>query len=284
MTGEPGGSMADISAQQDPHRKTDVTNWRADAPGREADARTIPAEVPVSLVYKGFSHVVMMASPVDLEDFGLGFSLSEGVIASVDDMNAIDVLGDERGFIVSMDIPDEAYRRIAKRRRYLSGRTGCGLCGVESLEGAVPELEKLGSEGGLKISPDAIYDAFENLHPHQPEKLATGAVHGAAWCAPDGGILCVREDVGRHNALDKLIGAMARDGADFTNGFCLITSRCSYEMVQKAVQVKMPVLAAISAPTTLALDMAEDSGLTLLAMVREKTFTAFAHAHRIEDA
>ena len=241
----------------------------------------IATEVPVALVYKGTSHVVMMASPDDLEDFGLGFSLSEGVIESPDDLLFIDVAEGDQGYIIDMDIPDAAHTKIANRRRYLSGRTGCGLCGVESLEEALPDLTPLQSD--LAISPQAIYHAFETLHDHQPVKQATGAVHGAAWCAVHGEILAVREDVGRHNALDKLIGAMAKNRLDFTNGFCLITSRCSYEMVQKAVQVGMPLLAAISAPTTLAVQMAEENNLTLLALTRAKTFTIFTHSHRLSE-
>lgn len=241
--------------------------------------QNIAEEVPVSLVYKGASHVVMMASPCDLKDFGLGFSLSEGIIETPEELLFIDVAQSDQGYIIDMDIPDEAYKTIANRRRYLSGRTGCGLCGVESLEEAVPKLKAI--TGDIRIKPEIIYRAFEALHTLQPVKQATGAVHGAAWCSHDGEILDIREDAGRHNALDKLIGAMSKVGEDPTKGFCLITSRCSYEMVQKAVQMDMPILAAISAPTTLAIDMAQNSNLTLLARVREKTFTIFTHRHRI---
>ena len=240
----------------------------------------IASEVPVSLVYKGVSHVVMMASPCDLEDFGLGFSLSENIIDKPNDLHFIDVMDSDQGVIVSMDIPDAAYKKISNKKRFLSGRTGCGLCGVESLDEAVPELRPV--QAGADILPQSVYQAFETLHDYQPLKQATGAVHAAAWCTPDGAVWGVREDVGRHNALDKLIGAMARDGKDFSDGFCLITSRCSYEMVQKAVQVGMPVLAAISAPTTLAVQMAQDNNLTLLALTRKKRFAIFSHAGRIK--
>ena len=248
----------------------------------EQDHHTIALEMPVALVYKGVSHVVMMASPADLYDFGLGFSLSEGIIQSADDMGFMDVMDADQGLLVSMDIPEPAFREIADRRRHLAGRSGCGLCGVESLEEAVPKLTAV--EADIQIAPTAIYAAFDDLHNHQPEKAATGAIHAAAWCRPDGAIALVREDVGRHNALDKLIGAMAKEGCDFAGGFCLITSRCSYEMVQKAVKVGIPVVAAISAPTAMAVDMAHDNNLTLAAYTREKTFTLFAHRHRIRNA
>lgn len=244
-------------------------------------SKAIPVEVPVSLVYNGLSHVVMMASPADLEDFGLGFSLSENIVSAPDDIRSLDVLEGEKGLVISMEISGQAHRKIAARRRYLSGRTGCGLCGVESLDEALPTLRPVDAQ--IEIRPAAIYAAFDSLHEHQPEKQATGAVHGAAWCSIDGDIIQVREDVGRHNALDKLIGAMARDGLDCTAGFCLITSRCSYEMVQKAVQTGIPLLAAISAPTTLAVQIAAENNMTLLALAREKTFTIFAHGHRIKS-
>lgn len=245
----------------------------------EEDALNIAAEVPVSLVYKGISHVVMMASPQDLEDFGLGFSLSEGIIERPEDLKFIDVAKNEQGYLIDMDIQDKAYQAIANRRRYLSGRTGCGLCGVESLDEAVPDLKAIAAD--IRLRPQSVYKAFEDLHPLQPVKQATGAVHGAAWCSDQGDVLYLREDVGRHNALDKLIGAVIKEGENLSQGFCLITSRCSYEMVQKAVQMNIPVLAAISSPTTLAVDMAQSYDLTLLARVREKTFTIFTHGHRM---
>lgn len=250
--------------------------------GDESDTikKDIASEVPVSLVYKGTSHVVMMASPDDLEDFGLGFSLSERIIQHAEELEHLDVIEDEKGIVIAMDIPNERHRDIAERRRYLSGRTGCGLCGVESLEEALPDLTSVHADA--LIERGNIYKAFDALHDYQPVKKVTGAVHGAAWCDIQGRVMMMREDVGRHNALDKLIGAMARADIDFTDGFCLITSRCSYEMVQKTVNMNIPVLAAISAPTGLAVQMADDSNLTLLALTREKTFTAFTHLRRIK--
>jgi len=245
-------------------------------------AHTVAVETPVALVYQGLSHVVMMATPADLADFGLGFSLSERVLTSAGELKSIEAVEADQGIVLRMAIPHERFQAIFDQHRYLPGRTGCGLCGVESLDQAVPELPQV-PDSDFVVQPAAVYDAFERLDGFQPEKRATGAVHAAAWCTPDGAIRIVREDVGRHNALDKLIGAMARAGLSFGEGFCLITSRCSYEMVQKAVQMGMPMLAAISAPTTFAVNLAERHNLTLLALARQATFTVFCHGYRVAD-
>lgn len=224
----------------------------------------------------------MMATPEDFKDFALGFSLSERIIKTPEEIENISVVDDKKGVIVNVTIPEERHIELIKRRRGMTGWTGCGLCGVESLEDAVPELPAPVKDN-LRIAPQAVYSAFDNLHPHQPEKQATGAVHAAAWCHPDGGIIIVREDVGRHNALDKLIGAMHLKEMDFQDGFCLITSRCSYEMLQKTAQAGIPLLAAISAPTALAVEMAETAGVTLIALARKENFTVFTHGHRITE-
>lgn len=243
---------------------------------------TVAVETPVVLVYQGLSHVVMMATPDDLADFGLGFSLSERILAAPEELKSIEAVPADKGIVLRMTIPPKRFQAIFDQHRHLPGRTGCGLCGVENLDQAVPELPQV-PQSGQVFEPQAVYQAFERLHKFQPEKCATGAVHAAAWCTPDGNIQVVREDVGRHNALDKLIGAMAGTGHSFSDGFCLITSRCSYEMVQKAVQMGMPMIAAISAPTTFAVDLAKRHNLTLLALARQKTFTVFAHGHRVAE-
>ncbi len=260
------------------HRSSPV--HRHDGGQARVTRQTIATETPVAMVYKGMPHVVMMASPADLEDFGLGFSLSEAIIEHPADMLSIRAESSEKGIVLNMQIDDEHFQALFDRHRFLPGRTGCGLCGVESLEQAIPELKPVPDTPG-DIEPQAIYRAFEALHDWQPEKQATGAVHGAAWCSSDGEIRLVREDVGRHNALDKLIGAMVRSGMNFDDGFCLITSRCSYEMVQKAIQMGMGLMAAISAPTSLAVELADAHNLTLVALARDKTFTVFTHARRV---
>ena len=241
--------------------------------------RNIAMEVPVALAYNGISYAVMMATPLNLEDFGLGFSISEGIIQDKDELLGIKAFQEEKGILLAMDIPGERFAKIAHRRRQMTGRTGCGLCGVESLNEAVRFLPPV--QVGERIPFRAIYRAYESLHKLQPEKLATGAVHSAAFAYPDGAVKLVREDVGRHNALDKLIGAAVKAGIAPIGGFILVTSRCSFEMVQKTVAFGTPVLAAISAPTTLAVTLAEEARLTLVALARRENFIVFTHPERI---
>lgn len=239
----------------------------------------IAAEIPVALVYNGISCAVMMATPADLEDFGLGFSLSEGIIGSAGELEGLNIMRTPRGIMITMDIPASRFSKIADRRRHLAGRAGCGLCGIESLEEAVPELPPL--PVAATVSHAAVYKAYEDIDGRQPEKQATGAVHCAAFADFAGNISLAREDVGRHNALDKLIGAAVKEKIDPASGFVLITSRCSYEMVQKTVAFGCPVLVAISAPTTLAVQMAKDANLALIALARRKNFIAFTYPERV---
>ena len=259
------------------HVKVDACRWQ-DSSHLDVQ-QNIAAEVPVSLVYNGVSYAVMMATPADLEDFGLGFSLSEGIIGSPAEMEGLKILKMPKGLMVAMDIPAARYAKIADRTRHLAGRTGCGLCGIESLEEALPDLAPL--KVTANVSHRAIYKAFDDLYNLQPEKQATGAVHCAAIADFKGDIKLVREDVGRHNALDKLIGAAVKEKLDPAAGFILITSRCSYEMVQKTVAFGCPVLVAISAPTTLAVQMAKDANLALIALARQKNFIAFTYPERV---
>jgi formate dehydrogenase accessory protein FdhD len=256
-----------------------VRAWRI-AGNAAAPAETaVAAEVPVALAYNGVSHVVMMASPADLADFALGFSLSEGILADAGELHAIAVEDGGDGIEIDLEVAPAAVERLGARRRNLTGRTGCGLCGVDELAQVARPLERVSV--GTKIEIGAIHRALEALRGHQAINRLTGAVHAAAWADPAGAIVLAREDVGRHNALDKLIGAMARAGTDVRSGFAVITSRCSFEMVQKAATLGMPVLVAISAPTTMALRIAERTGLTLVALARSDSVTAYVNPGRI---
>ena len=246
--------------------------WREGATSEVDD--TVAEEVPVALVYNGISHVVMLASPMDLEEFGLGFSLSEGIVQSAREVRDIEVHASGDGIEVQMTIAAERFMALKTRRRNLAGRTGCGLCGTESLEQVLRPLPKVAAAG--MVGHTAIHAAFDTLHQRQHLYALTGAVHAAAWARPDGTLEVAREDLGRHNALDKLIGAMARQNLSFTGGFAIITSRASSEMVQKAATVGMPLLAAISAPTGLAIRLAQDCGLTLIGFARGASHTVYA--------
>src|SRR5215468_9210838 len=262
-------------------RSTSVTSAERVLPNGSAASITevIAEEVPVALVYNNISHAVMMATPADLADFGLGFSLSEGILAATDELMDIGTAESEAGIEVQMAISIERFRLLRERRRTLAGRTGCGICGVESLEQAVRPVPPVTASTTIPV--DAIYAALAELPQRQAVNQLTRSVHAAAWVNRAGRIQLVREDVGRHNALDKLIGAMAWRGLEASDGFALITSRCSVEMVQKAAAVGIPVLVAISAPTALARRMAEECGLTLVALARPDSVLVVTHANRI---
>jgi formate dehydrogenase accessory protein FdhD len=253
---------------------------RRDA-GVEVHSESVAEEVPVAMVYNGLSHVVMMASPTDLEDFALGFSLTEGIIESRTEFGDCEIIRAGEGIEARIEISSRAFFRLKEHRRALQGRTGCGLCGVESLDQALRDLPKLNSE--LRVSPQAIHRALDALPALQGLNRITHALHAAAFCTPDGEIVGVREDVGRHNALDKLIGALSRDGVETGQGFAVITSRCSFEMAQKAISAGIPVLAAVSAPTHLAIKLARSYDLTLLALARSDSMKLFTGARRIQD-
>ena len=237
------------------------------------------AEVPVALSYNKRAHVVMMATPVALEDFATGFSLTEGIIDRPSDLIEITVLTRENGLELAMTVNEDCFARLAHQRRNLVGRTGCGLCGAESLEQAVRTPAAVA--GRLSVRAAALQAAVQALQSHQPLQLQTGAVHGAAWCNTLGEILAAREDVGRHNALDKLIGHLARTGFDCGAGFALVSSRASYEMVYKAAAAGIELLAAVSAPTTLAIDFAHRSGITLVGFARPGRHNVYTFDSRI---
>ncbi len=228
-------------------------------------------EAPVAFVYNTESHTVMMATPADLEDFALGFSLAEEI---VDDPRAVLLVKPEAvadGWRLCIAVDPDHLGRGAAVQRGMAGRTGCGLCGVDSLDGAVRPVRRRTPGAGLDpnaIPAEALMRAFEDLPAHQPMNRQNRSVHAAAFCDAEGRILVCREDVGRHNALDKVIGAAVRAGYRLADGFVVMTSRCSFELVQKAVAVGIPLLATLSAPTALAVDLAGRAGMGLAALAR----------------
>lgn len=236
-------------------------------------------EVPVALVYNGISHAVMLATPNDIADFALGFSLTEGILQSPSELYDVDVVELTNGIEARLDIATERFVTLKDRRRNLTGRTGCGLCGVESLDAAVRNPAPV--DDGLRVTPAAIHKALDNLSELQVVHKKTGAAHAAAFALPDGSVLYAREDVGRHNALDKLLGALAKNKVDPKSGFVVVTSRASYEMVQKTASQGIALLAAVSAPTAYARRLAEESNVTLIGMTRGTRMTVYAHKERI---
>lgn len=241
----------------------------------------IAAEVPVAMTYNRHSHVVMMATPDDFEDFALGFSLTEGIIGDPDDLLSVKVLPRDGGVELSMTITEEWYDRLRTQRRNMTGRTGCGLCGAERIEQALRYPEPVGNK--VRVSHGALQRAVTDMTAHQPLQSVTGATHGAAWCNLAGEIQELREDVGRHNALDKLIGRLARVGFSPDAGFVQVSSRASYEMVYKAAAVGMELIMAVSAPTTLAADFAQRCGMTLVGFARPGRHNVYTFPERIED-
>jgi FdhD protein len=239
-----------------------VRGRNQDGPGIDVVAE----EMPVAMVYNGISHAVMMATTTDLEDFALGFSLTETIIQSPDELYDLELEYGPDGVTIEMTIASECLFALKEQRRNMAGRTGCGLCGTESLEQAIRDIPQVGPHP--VITDDAIQCAVNDLKHHQPLQAQTGATHAAAWCDVDGVILSVREDVGRHNALDKLIGHHLRNGGDFAKGFALISSRGSFEMIQKSATVGIGCLVAVSAPTGLAIREARKANMTLIGFAR----------------
>jgi FdhD protein len=247
--------------------------------GQSEDASAaLAAEVPVALVYNGRPHVVMMCTPADLEDFGVGFTVTE-TIAESSEIKRVDVVTYSRGIELQIEIPAAAADTLTQRGRAIVGRTGCGLCGVEVIDEAMRELRPVRST--LVLSRDALWRASESLGAQQPLNNETSAIHAAAWATSDGTLRVVREDVGRHNALDKVLGALARAETDASDGFLVVTSRASYELVQKAAAANVPILAAVSRPTALAVDLAEQAGIALVGLLRGRTANVYTHPERI---
>jgi formate dehydrogenase accessory protein FdhD len=254
----------------------------------QEDSELVAEEVPVAFSYNGISHAVMLASPLDLEDFALGFTLGERIVDSAREVYDIEVEHTPRGIAVELRIASAAMARLKEARRARLGKTGCGLCGVDSLD-YFEQAACLPPAAGEARAPmvlegAALHRAMAALAARQTLHQATGAVHAAGWAAPDGTLLCLREDVGRHNALDKLVGALARSGTDVNDGFAVVTSRASFEMVQKAARAGIGLLAAVSAPTALAVRMAEGAGLTLAGFVRGARHVVYSHPQRLRNA
>jgi len=241
----------------------------------------IAEEKPVALVYHDVPHVVMLATPADLEDYAFGFTLSEGLVERADEIRGVEVVQSEASADVKISVAWERFTQLLQRRRNLAGRTGCGLCGAETAEDAIRECPAV--PPGVTITAAELHGAMAQLSGRQPINARTGSVHAAAWVVPGEGIKVVREDVGRHNALDKTIGALARAKTDFATGYMLITSRASYEMVQKCATVGIPLLVALSAPTAFAVRLAQRTGLTLVAFARADQHVVYAHPHRIRN-
>ncbi|WP_297913570.1 formate dehydrogenase accessory sulfurtransferase FdhD [Thiomonas sp.] len=260
-------------------RSLDVLRWRGGHAQRVDD--WLSEEVAVALQYNGVSHAVMLATPLDLEDFALGFSLGEGIVERSAEVYDCEIVREPRGLTLQIEVAARCFERLRERRRSLTGRTGCGLCGTDSLEQALRPLRPLPARPELPIGSSAVARALGSLREHQRLNAATGAVHAAGWCDARGRLLLVREDVGRHNALDKLIGAMARCDTDAASGFAVITSRASVEMVQKAAQAGMPMLVAVSAPTALAVRSAREVDMCLVGLARGDDLVVYSGAQRI---
>lgn len=247
-------------------------------PGDAELLRRIPVEAPIAIEYNGIGYAVMMATPADLEVYAVGLTLAEGLIERAEEIEDVLVHPVEGGWIVRVTLPPARLDAVVERARTRVSESSCGLCGIESIEQVLRPLPPVTTQ--IATSRSAIARALASLTDHQPLSAATGAVHAAAFCAPDGRILAAREDVGRHNALDKLIGALALDGIDPAGGFILLSARCSYELVEKTVRSGCPMLVTISAPTSLAVERATAAGLTLVALARTDNALVLNDPHR----
>ncbi len=255
----------------------EVLRWKDGQSSRTMDR--VAEEMPIALMYHGVPHVVMLATPADLVDFAYGFSVSEELVANASEIRSVEIEPVPEAVEVRVSIAWERFPELLRRRRNLTGRTGCGLCGSETLDQAIRCETRVGT--GPTITSAELHAAIVQLESAQPLNARTGSVHAAAWVSPGQGIQLVREDVGRHNALDKAIGALARAGTDFGAGYMLVTSRASYEMVQKAAAVGITFLSAMSAPTAYAVRTAQRAGLTLVAFARRERHVVYAHPHRL---
>jgi FdhD protein len=251
--------------------------WREGSPS--AGSRSVPEETAVALTFNGGTYAVMMTTPQDLEDFAVGFSLSEGIITASSDIDSLEIMPLDGGVELRMWLSKPKADRLRERRRHIAGPTGCGLCGIDSIAEAMRPAAVVGP--GLQFAPEQIMAAMQDLPSCQKLNIETRAVHAAAFWNATSGIVALREDVGRHNALDKLSGALARASIVAREGIILLTSRVSVEMVQKTAFLGIPFIVAISAPTALAVRTAEAAGITLVAIARGDGFEIFTHRHRI---
>lgn len=260
-----------------PVRTVPRTIWQGTAP---ADgARTLPEETPVALTYNRATHAVMLATPADLEDFALGFSLTDGIVTHPDQIEELQVVPAEQGIELRMWLAAELAESLTRRQRRLAGPSGCGLCGLESLEDAVRPPPRVNA--APVFTPATIIAAMAAMPSAQDLNHETRAVHAAAFWHPSRGLIALREDVGRHNALDKLAGALLRQGTSVADGMVLLSSRISVELIQKAAMIGAPAVVAVSVPTALAVRTAEAAGITLIGIARDDTFEVFTHGNRI---
>ncbi len=267
-------------AHTEPARTLPVTVWRLGGGDALATTRKVAEELPVALTYNRATHAVMLATPADLEDFAIGFSLAEGIIQRPGDIEALEVVSLPTGIELRMDLADQRLHALTQRQRRIAGPSGCGLCGMDSLAEAIRPVPSV--TAGLTLSPASIAAALDTLWPAQMLNRATRAVHAAAFWTPSQGLVALREDIGRHNALDKLAGAMARQGISAATGVLLLSSRVSVEMAQKAAILGAPIIVAVSAPTALAIRVADQAGITLIGIARQDGFEVFTHPDRIQ--
>jgi FdhD protein len=257
---------------------THVPATRIDTDGGiAAQQRTVAVEAPIAISFLGIGYAVMMATPSDLDDFAIGFARSERLIESAAEVTGIEIRAEEQGILLGIELTAERHDGVLQRVRHRVGDSSCGLCGIENLDQALRPLPK--PPAPVPIAPAAIFRALEALRAHQPFNAETGAVHAAALCDPTGEVIAAREDVGRHNAFDKLIGHCLRERQDMNAGFVLLTARCSYELVEKAALAGVPLLVTISAPTSLAIARAEEAGLTLIALARPDSILVVSDPH-----
>jgi FdhD protein len=261
-----------------PARTRDFVRLEGDA--EREDSADVAEEVPVAVAYNNRPHVVMMATPADYEDFAVGFTLTEEIVGSADQIESVTVIPYNQGVEIQVVIPQSSADLLADRGRQLVGRTGCGLCGVQTITDALRPPRTV-APPRRPIAPAALWRAEAALWDHQTLNQATAAVHAAAWAKADGDLVVVREDVGRHNALDKVIGALARAKIDAANGFIVMTSRASYELIQKASVAGVPLLAAVSRPSGLAIRLAESAGIALVGLLRGKSANIYTHREHI---